>query len=484
MAAWLDAPQYWLARLVFDRLLGAVYFVAFISVANQFPALAGERGLLPAPPTLRAAGVRRLPSVFHLHYSDRWARVAAGTGVAVSIAVMAGALERVPLPAAMAMWAALWVLYLSFVNAGQAFFGFVWETLLCEAGFLAIFLGNGHGAPLLPAILAMRWLLFRLEVGAGLIKVRKDRAWRNLTALYFHHETQPIPNPLSSWFHHLPRRFHQLEVIANHVAQLVVPFALFLPQPFASWAGAVIVLTQLWLMASGNFAWLNVLTLTLAVTAFDNRSLARVLPVHVPTLSAPPTWFAAMVVAMAAAMIILSWRPLRNMASPHQVMNASYNSLHLGNSYGLFGHITRDRLEVEIEGTDDPHADPGGEWKAYEFKAKPGDVRRRPRQVAPYHLRLDWLMWFAALSPLYARGWFLNLAGKLLDNDRATLRLLRTNPFADHPPRYVRALLYRYRFTTPKERANTGAWWARELLGEYLPPVALERQSPTGLRAA
>ncbi|MBW3546884.1 MAG: lipase maturation factor family protein [Actinobacteria bacterium] len=470
---WLVAPQYWLARLVFQRLLGVVYLVAFISAFNQFAALAGERGLLPCRPYLRRLGFRRAPSLFHLHYSDRFARATAALGIALSVGVVAGVVERLPLAAAMGVWLALWVLYLSFVNAGQVFFGFVWETLLLEAGFLAVFLGSADVAPLLPAALALRWLLFRLEVGAGLIKLRNDPAWRDLTALYYHHETQPIPNRLSRWFHHLPKPVHRLEAIGNHVAQIVAPFALFMPQPLASVAGTVIVVTQLWLMASGNFAWLNVLTIALAAMAFDDRFLSNVLPVSPPAVAAPPGWFAAAAVLMAVAMLALSWRPVRNMASRHQVMNASYNPWHIGNTYGLFGHITRERLEVVIQGTDDPVPTSETEWKTYEFKAKPGDVRRPPRQVAPYHLRLDWLLWFAALSPVYAQAWFLNLVSRLLEGDDETLRLMGGNPFPERPPTFVRALLYRYRFTTPSEQAQTGAWWQREPVGLYLPPVTL-----------
>lgn len=473
---WLVAPEYWLARWVFQRVLALVYLVAFLSAFSQFPALAGERGLLPAPPYLRLVGVRGAPSVFHLHYSDRFARALAALGALLSAAVLAGAVDRMPLPAAMAVWAVLWVLYLSFVNAGQLFFGFVWETLLLEAGFLAVFLGNASTAPLLPAVILVRWLLFRLEVGAGLIKVRNDRAWRDLTATDYHHETQPLPNRFSWWFHNLPKRVHRAEVAGNHVAQLVAPFALFLPQPVASAAGAVIVATQLWLMVSGNFAWLNLLTIGLAAAAFDDRALGLILPFDRPAaLADPPGWFTAAVVAATLAMAVLSWRPVRNMASRNQVMNASYNRLHLGNSYGLFGRITRRRLELEIEGTDDPRPTAATRWKPYEFKAKAGGVHRRPRQVAPYHLRLDWLMWFAALSPAYAEPWLPNLLARLLTNDAATLRLLAGNPFPEHPPAFVRARLYRYRFTTRGERASSGAWWQRELVGDYLPPVALPR---------
>lgn len=469
---WLSADDYWLARLVFQRLLGLVYLIAFTSALNQFVPLAGERGLLPAPRYLGHISFRRAPTLFHLHYSDRFARSVAAAGVVLSAAVVLGVVDRLPLGGTMAVWMVLWCLYLSFVNAGQIWFGFVWETLLVEAGFLAVLLGNGRTAPVLPAVLLVRWLLFRLEVGAGLIKVRNDPAWRDLTALHYHHETQPLPNRFSPFFHHLPRPLHKVEAAANHVVQLIVPVALFLPQPIGSAAGAVVVATQLWLMLSGNFAWLNLLTITLAATAFDDRSLGHLLPWDSPSsLADPPRWFTFTVLVVSAAMVALSWRPVRNMASRHQVMNASYNPLHLGNTYGLFGHITRNRLEVILEGTADSRPGADTRWEAYEFKAKPGDVRRRPRQVAPYHLRLDWLMWFAALSPAYAHGWLRTLVAKLLANDPATLRLIDRNPFPDRPPRAVRALLYHYRCTTPTERKRTGAWWERQLLDVYLPPV-------------
>jgi hypothetical protein len=464
-------PAYWLARLVFQRLLGAVYLLAFLSTLNQFRALCGERGLLPAPEFLRVAGFRRAPSLFHFRYSDRLASVAAGAGMVLSAAVVAGLPDRVPLPVAMAVWAGLWGLYLSFVNAGQTFYGFVWEMLLLEAGFLAIFLGNASIAPPILIVFLLRWVLFRLEVGAGLIKVRHDPAWRDLTALYYHHETQPIPNRFSWRFHHLPEGVHKLEVAGNHFAQLVVPFGLFCPQPVASIAGLVVIVTQLWLTASGNFAWLNLLTIALATTALDGRVLGAALPVHHGALGAGPWWFTASVVALTLVMAVLSVRPARNMVSKQQVMNAAYNRFFLGNTYGLFGRITRVRAEVVLEGADDERLGPDTVWKAYEFKAKPGAPARRPRQVAPYHLRLDWLMWFAAISPLYAEAWFVPLVMRLLENDAATLRLLAGNPFAERPPRYVRARLYTYRFTTPEERRQTGNWWSRQLVGEYLPPV-------------
>ncbi|MEV0411681.1 lipase maturation factor family protein [Streptomyces sp. NPDC050448] len=469
---WFADTDYWLGRLVFQRGLALLYLVAFLSSIHQYRALIGEHGLLPVPRFLADTTFRRTPSVFHLHYSDRFFAVIAWTGVAVSAALAAGAADRVPLWAAMLMWGCPWVLYLSIVNVGQTWYAFMWESLLLEAGFLAIFLGNEHTAPPVLILFLLRWLVFRLEFGAGLIKLRGDPCWRDLTCLYYHHETQPMPGPLSRLFHHLPRPLHRAEVAGNHVAQLVAPVLLFAPQPVASVAAGFIVVTQLWLVASGNFAWLNWLAILLALSAVDGRRAAQVLHLpQPPAFAATPVWYEALVIAVAALVVVLSYWPVRNMLSRHQLMNFSFNPLHLVNTYGAFGSISKVRLEVVIEGTDEPEITEDTRWKEYGFKGKPGDLRRRAPQVAPYHLRLDWLMWFAALSPAYARNWLAPLLVKLLDNDPDLLKLLRDNPFPTAPPTFLRARLYRYRFTSRRERCDTGAWWQRTLVADYVPPV-------------
>ncbi|GGR11864.1 lipase maturation factor family protein [Streptomyces netropsis] len=471
---WFTESGYWLSRLVLQRALAAVYLVAFLGAALQFRPLIGERGMLPVPRYLRGVPFLRAPGVFQLHYSDRFFAVWAWAGVLLSGAVVAGAADAVPLWASMVLWAALWVMYLSIVNVGQTWYAFGWESLLLEAGFLAVFLGNARTDPPVLVLWLMRWLLFRVEFGAGLIKMRGDSCWRDLTCLYYHHETQPMPGPLSWFFHRLPRPLHRVEVAANHVAQLVVPVLLFTPQPVASCAAGLIICTQLWLVASGNFAWLNWLTIVLAFAAVDGAALAKLLslPAHTP-LPAPPLWYEVLVVAATALVVVMSWWPARNMLSRHQRMNMSFNAFHLVNTYGAFGSINRLRHEVVVEGTDAAGLGPGTVWKEYGFKGKPGDVRRTPRQFAPYHLRLDWLMWFAGISPSYAQSWFGPFVERLLEGDPATLRLLRYNPFPDAPPTHVRARVYRYRFTTRQERRATGAWWHRTLEHEFLPPVAL-----------
>ncbi len=254
--------------------------------------------------------------------------------------------------------------------------------------------------------------------------------------------------------------------------QLVVPFGLAFPQPVVGVAGLVIVVTQGWLAVSGNFSWLNALTMVLAFSAFDDRFLDGLLPVSSPGhLGTAAGGHHALVIALAVVVASLSWWPVRNLVSSAQLMNYSFNRLRLVNSYGAFGNITRQRQEVVREGTTETRVTPATVWREYELKGKPGDPKRRPPQVAPYHLRLDWLMWFAALSPGYARGWLRPLVGKLLENDPPALKLLRHNPFPDGPPTYIRARLYRYRFTTRDERRATGAWWVRTWAGEYLAPI-------------
>jgi hypothetical protein len=472
--SWFAAPDYWFARLVFERGLAVIYVIAFTAAGWQFRGLLGTRGLLPIPRYLSRVSFRRQPSLFHLRYSDRLFAVVAWSGAALGAAMAAGFGDAIPLWGAMLAWLALWALYLSIVNVGQIWYGFGWESLLLETGFLAVFLGNSRSPP--PALLLwlLRWLLLRLEFGAGLIKLRGDRCWRDLTCLRYHHETQPLPGPLSWFFHHLPDPVHRIEVLANYVAQLAAPLALFAPQPAATVAAAVMIVTQLWLVASGNFAWLNWLTIVIACSVVDTSLVSRVLPLPAPPHLVPaPAWYQALVIGYTVIVAGLSYRPARNLLSRRQLMNASFDPVHLVNTYGAFGSITRQRYELVIEGTADPVPGPQTRWVEYEFPGKPGDPRRWPPQVAPYHLRLDWLMWFAALSPAYAEPWLTRLLYGLLAGDPDVLRLLRSDPFAGQPPAWVRVSRYRYRFTSWRQLRQTGAWWERTSAGTFQEPVTL-----------
>ena len=470
----LAAPDYQIARFAIERGLGAIYLIAFLVAVRQFPALLGEHGLEPAPSILRATTFWQTPSLFHWGYSDRLLRLVAGLGAVVAAMMIIGLPQAAPLPVTMLTWFVLWVLYQSIVNIGGTFYSFGWETILLEAGFLAIFLGNAETAPALPVILAFRWLAFRVEFGAGMIKLRGDPCWRDLSCMDYHHETQPMPNPLSWWFHRLPRPIHRLEAIGNFVAQLILPFGLFLPQPIASVAALLMILTQLYLVVSGNYAWLNWITIVVLFAAVSDPVLGVLIPfVETGAREALPAWFAALILVLTAVIVVLSYRPARNLVSRRQLMNASFDPLHLVNTYGAFGSVSRERYEVIVEGTDAERLDDASVWHEYEFKGKPGDPSRMPPQFAPYHLRLDWLMWFLPLSPRYGESWLAAFVVRLLEGDRATLALLRHNPFPSDPPTYVRARLYLYRFTTWRQRRESGNWWVRSLAGEFVPPVRL-----------
>ncbi len=469
---WYRGEHYALTRLIFERALAVVYLIAFLNATQQFRALLGDHGLLPVRLFIRHVSFRQSPSLFFFFPHDRALAVCAWTGVILSGIVAAGLGDAFGGWAAALSWALLWTLYLSFVNVGQTFYSFGWESILLEAGFYAIFLGGRYTDPPVVVLWLERWLLFRVMFGAGLIKLRGDPCWRDLSCLNYHYETQPMPNPLSWFFHWAPQWTKTGGVLFNHFAELIVPFGYFFPQPVAAAAGGITILFQAAIFASGNLSWLNLLTMVLAISTLSDSLFGALGLSAAPTQPQPLSYRVALWM-LAAAVACLSIQPIRNMISPHQIMNTVYNRLHLVGTYGAFGSITRPRYEVIVEGTEEAVLLPSTRWREYEFKGKPGATGRMPPQIAPYHLRLDWLMWFAALSDYSQHPWFVSFLGKLLRNDRPVLELLRSNPFPDAPPKFVRAELYEYRFTTPRERAETGQWWKREYAGQYFPPVSL-----------
>ncbi len=481
MNAWFG--HLWLARLLLQRGVAAVYLIAFIAVLLQFKPLLGERGLLPVPDLLKRTTFRQVPSLFHWRYSDRLLTLVAIAGIILSLAALFGLIDSSPIWFSVSSWLLLWFLYLSIVNVGQKFFGFGWESMLLEAGFFTAFLGASRIEPSVIPILILRWMLFRTEIGAGLIKLRHDPCWRQLTCLYYHYETQPLPNPLSWYFHRIPAPLHRFSALFSHFVQVVVPFALFAPQPLASIAGALIIFHQLWLIVSGNYSWLNWLTMVLGVSAFSDRILSLAVPIAAPPLAPIPFTWHIILWILAVATLALSIQPALNLITPNQVMNTSYNPWHLVNAYGAFGNISRERYEIVLEGAADRLITPATQWREYAFKAKPGDPRRMPAQIAPYHLRLDWLVWFLPFSVAVAGHrihvwrhdlWFIRFVHRLLVSDPAILKLMGKNPFPSEPPAHIRALFYQYSYTTPEEKRQTGAWWTRRQLGIYLDPVSLD----------
>ena len=475
-----EIGSYSVARFIFQRLLGLIYLVAFLIIVNQFKGLCGDQGLLPVRLFVKRVDFWDSPSLFWFKNSDAFIMTMAYLGLALALIATLGVSDLFGTWASMLVWALLWLIYLSFTNVGQTFYGFGWEMLLLETGFLAIFLGPLKAPVSLILILLLRWVLFRIMFGAGLIKIRGDTCWRDFTCLQYHYETQPMPNSLSWYFHHFPIWIHRFGVGFNHFVELVVPFGFFGPRNIRILAGVITIAFQLTLIFSGNLSWLNCLTIVLCFACFDDDFFNRLLQVFdqswvvAPTLAGIPS---LVVYGLLAVILILSVKPTINLFSSSQMMNSSFDPLHLVNTYGAFGSITRERYEIVMEGTDASKITPETRWKAYEFKGKPGDPAHRPPQITPYHYKLDWQMWFAAMGSYQQYPWIVNLVAKMLKGQKDVLSLLRINPFEDHPPKFVRAQLYLYRFTKPGE---TG-WWKRELVGSYLPPLSLEDQ---GFRAA
>jgi len=466
--------EYWLSTFIIQRGIGFIYVIAFLVAINQFRPLLGEKGLMPVPRFLNSISFKKSPSIFHWHYSDRFFGIIAWTGFSLALLAAFGISDTGPLWLSMLVWLLLWILYLSIVNVGQLFYGFGWESLLLEAGFYAVFLGPIKYESSLIMVFILRWLVFRIEFGAGLIKMRGDKCWRNLTCLNYHHETQPMPNPLSRLFHLLPQKLHKIETLFNHIVQLGAVWLLFLPQPFATIGALLIILSQLYLIISGNYAWLNWLTLILAFSGISNQYLAYLIPISPPTELFASSILGVLTIIVGIIVAYLSIGPIKNMISPHQRMNASFNSLHLVNTYGAFGSVTRTRYEIVIEGTTDDLIDAETIWETYEFKGKPGNPKRIPMQWAPYHLRLDWQMWFAAMSSIRANTWLMKFIHQLIKGDQETLKLLSNNPFNHKDPKYIRARLFKYRFTDQKEYKETGNWWKRSFERMYLPPQSID----------
>ncbi|MFB6207649.1 MAG: lipase maturation factor family protein [Haloglomus sp.] len=498
MAPWYawspSGGSFWVARFLLQRGLALTYLIAFLVAARQFRPLVGEDGLLPLSRYTERFAFDEKPSLFYYFDSDRALAVGAWAGVALAALALVGAPTLladalgfspvVGLGAYVAVWTAMWALYLSFVNAGQTFYGYGWESMLCECGFLAIFLGAPAFVAPAVVVYLFRWVEFRNMFGAGLIKLRGDNCWSDLSCLSYHYETQPMPNPVSWFAHHLPDRFHRFGVLTNHVVELAVPFLYFGPPGVAAVAGLTTVGFQGWLMLTGNFSFLNFLTIVLAGSLFADPVVSGTLDLlpagltpAVPdpaALAALPLAYALAIAGLTVLVVALSYYPVTNMLSERQAMNRAFDPLNLVNTYGAFGSITKTRYEVVVQGTRDETVTADTEWETYEFYGKPTDPERRPPQWAPYHLRLDWQLWFAAMASSPRRSpWFVHMLAKLLAGDEATLSLVRTNPFPEDPPRHVRALRYRYEFTDPETRRETGRWWDRERVGTYYGPVSL-----------
>jgi hypothetical protein len=496
------------AAWLFRRLLGFVYLVAFGSLLIQARGLIGHDGILPADAFLTAVGrfadagqlglgrVHLVPTILWLGAGDRAILSLCAAGVALAALLVAGIGPLLVLPL-------LWLAYLSLTAVSGEFLSYQWDTLLLEAGVLAIASTPAawrerwrqrEDPPRLGRFL-LWWLLFRLMFGSGIVKLTSgDPTWRSLTAMMFHYETQPIPTPLAWYAHQLPVWFQRASTAAVLGVELVAPWFVFAPRRFRHAASAALIALQALIALTGNYAFFNVLTIALCISLLDDDLLGRLLSSVLPTAStgvesdAPPPsggrarWRQWAPVACALLTVPVSVvtiaeqtgveppgaslvRPLRDFLSPFRSINP----------YGLFAVMTTSRPEIVVEGSDD-----GLSWRTYAFKYKAGDERRRPPWVAPYQPRLDWQMWFAALGQFDREEWFQRFCVRLLEGSPSVLGLLAINPFPDHPPRLVRSTVYQYHFADAAARRQAGVWWVREREGEYSPVLSLPPGSAAG----
>lgn len=452
-----------LTGALFLRVLGLIYLISFASFWPQIVGLVGSHGISPADQLIEAVRTQyghgawlEFPTLFLFGVTDHALVGCCALGCVAALLLLFGVFPRLAA-------AACWILYLSIALIGQPFSNFQWDALLLEAGFLAIF----AGAPLL--VYAYRLLLFRLMFESGVVKLTShDPNWASFHALRFHFFTQPLPTPLAYYAAQLPDWMLDGMTAATLGIELFLPFLLFAPSLYRRVAAAFFVLLQVIILLTGNYAFFNLLTLGLCIWALDDTSFAA-FGRWLKLVQLKPAWMraaASLVLGVlmfagglqAFVAVFPSYEyltlPIRMFAGPFEIVN----------NYGLFAVMTTTRPEISIEGSDD-----GEHWREYVFKYKPGPVKRGLPLVAPYQPRLDWQMWFAALGSYGQNGWVGELMLRLLAGEPSVTSLLAPSPFAK-PPKYIRALLYDYTFTSPHERSETGAVWNRRLLGVWAGP--------------
>ncbi len=477
-------PSYFWARRWFLRALALVYLIAFLSLWIQVDGLIGKDGILPVHGFLSVAheqlGTKAFsvfPTLCWLSSSNGFLDFLCGGGAVLALLLLFGVAPALSL-------SGLFVFYLSLVTAGQTFLGFQWDSLLLEAGFLAIFLAPWRlrpnrltsPPPSAMAFFLLKFLLFKLMFMSGVVKLTShDPCWWSLRALDYHYWSQPLPTVFSWGADQCPEWFKEFSVGFCLFGEIVVPFFLWAPRRLRLWAAGLLILLQIAIALTGNYGFFNLLTIALCLLLIDDATVGTPpCAVREPRLFLEKSAMTAALVVMVLTLPVNAWLLVSTcrfeVATPRPIawMEQRLGPFCLVNGYGLFRVMTKDRLEIVVEGSTDRVT-----WEPYEFKWKPGAVQRVPGWCAPHQPRLDWQMWFAALGSAEQNPWFINLVECLLENKRDVVRLLARNPFPEKPPRYVRAELYRYRFTGQTERRETGAWWTREKIGEYLPIVSL-----------
>ncbi|MGD8583072.1 MAG: lipase maturation factor family protein [Gammaproteobacteria bacterium] len=477
---WLCFQDYELVASLFLRSLGIIYLIAFSSLLVQIEGLVGSGGILPVSDLLtsvaQATGSARyysLPTLFWLDHSNL-ALVAANLyGCIVSLQIIFNWQQRAALVIA-------FVLYLSLFNVCQPFLHFQWDGLLLEAGFLAIFLGTRSSI----VIWLFRWLLFKLRFMSGLSKLTSgDPAWSGLTALNTYFEVQPLPNPLSWYAHQLPEVILRAGTAATLIIEILVPFMMFMPRRWRFTAAWITIIWQLLIIFTSNHNWINLLTIALCLFLFDDKALRRVLPLKIPPIrpvQSATSHFATVIRTttlslMAAFILVISSAQLVMLSTGKPVggimlkVLETMESYRMFNMYHVFPTMTTERIELVVSGSID-----GSEWRQYRFRYKPDTLNEQPPLVMPHQPRLDWQIWFVPLHPKHL-PWFEEFLYALLRNSPDVNALLANDPFPDQAPRYIKVDAYKYTFTTPEQRRQTGRWWNREALGPFLPLPGVER---------
>jgi lipase maturation factor 1 len=498
-------PDHLIARWLFLRSLGLIYFSAFFSLLFQIRGLIGSQGILPATEYLQSlSGPTSLrlwfaPTLLWLNSSDRMLMALCWIGLIASVILFLNVWPR-------AMLVICFLCFLSFVTAAQDFSGYQSDGMLLEAGFVSIFLAPssflpGWGAkhpPVRAAILLLLWEWFRIYFESGIVKLASgDPTWRNLTAMYEYYQNGPLPTWIGWYLQHLPRWFHIATAAMTLIMELLLVWLVFLSRRWRIVCFFIVTTWQIGVIATANYTFLNYLVLILAFLLLDDAFLIRFVPSHwrinqgrySPTskerelLDHPaeepaiePTQKPLATIRTGFAAVILTWIfyattiPLMRMAwhnTPFPIAPiVALEPFRIANQYGLFAVMTPHRYEIEFQGSND-----GETWVAYPFRYKPQAVKERPRIYAPYQPRFDWNLWFASLGSWQQYPIVPRTEELLLENDPAVLGLFAGNPFSTAPPRFVRAVLWQYWFSTIEQKRKEGVWWQRELLGSYAPTL-------------
>lgn len=449
---------------LFLKLFSLTYFFAFFSLYQQVLGLFGSRGIVPFQDIVDQVKGQKTPTLFLFCSSDRFLKGTALVGTILSCLAFIGVMP-------FALFAVLWILYLSFYSMGYPFLSFQWDALLIEAGFAAIFFAMQAPAPLMLYI--WLWvLLFRLMVTSGLVKWFSGcPKWHAFEAMRYHFETQPLPNLGGYIAHHLSLLTGKFAAVAVFFFEGPSLLLLLGTSEMRLVGGLLQLFFQGMIVVTGNYAFFNLLTITLIATLFDSHILQNWIPFEVSVQALPKTLFLEVPLTLIGSCMIF----MNILLLIQQFFRVHFFSrpIHLLrrwgilNTYGLFAVMTTIRDEVIIEGTCD-----GKEWKEYHFRYKPGRLNQAPSQVAPLHPRLDWQMWFIALGHPRDEPWFFSMIAKLLEPSPDVLALLMHDPFEGKPPMAIRAKRYRYHFTSFEEWQKTGNYWRREDKGMFLSEVS------------